>query len=78
MLVGLTGIEAHPIFLLAVIAGGVLFFGAVIYSGSIRCMKCSRSLIYVMGKHWGFPADVRFCPYCGGDLDAPIEIPPSV
>jgi hypothetical protein len=44
---------------------------------SIHCPKCPGRIGYVLNARIGSPfsvsRDFRFCPFCGVDLDSPLE-----
>lgn len=61
------------------IAGLGLFFGAVVLMQLIKCPNCSSRLGQIgtsIGFAWrgrlGWRRQVKFCPYCGIDIDQPV------
>ena len=70
----------HKVFGLIFAAGLILAIGAWVYGGRIRCPQCRGRIgramkeypIGLFSRTW---KTVRFCPYCGVDLDS--ELPPE-
>lgn len=61
----------------ASIVGFLLFFGAIASMWFIRCPKCSARIGHTIAMPVGFSFGVRqrvnYCPFCGVNLDEPID-----
>ncbi len=72
--VGLLSIGSAPFLPVIAIAGFAIFFGAITYSFyGIKCLKCHGPFGYVvvaMGTLFRISKKMRYCPFCGVDLDA--------
>ncbi len=69
-------IEKAPFLPAIAIAGFAIFFGAITYSFyGIKCLKCKGPFGYVvvaMGTLFRISKKIRYCPFCGIDLDADL------
>jgi hypothetical protein len=74
------GQSGNPI---PLIIGFALFGGAILWmTYMLKCPKCGASLRQIameIGLRFGSSKRrlVRFCPYCGADIDQPYEPPRS-
>jgi hypothetical protein len=47
---------------------------ACVYFFAFRCPRCRKSLAMISNRGgWSFPSDVRYCPYCGLNLEVDTD-----
>ena len=65
--------QGPPLF---VLAGMAVFFSAAMYLNlGIRCFQCRSRIGYILaygGSPFWVSKRLRFCPYCGLELDTPL------
>ena len=73
MIVALTGAADHSRFFSSVgVIAVLLLMSAIgcVYLFAFRCPRCRKSLAMISNRGGSsFPDDVRYCPYCGLDLE---------
>ena len=73
MIVALTGAAGHSRFFSSVgVIAVLLLLSAIgwVYLFAFRCPRCRKSLAMISNRGGStFPEDVRYCPYCGLDLE---------
>jgi hypothetical protein len=73
MIIGVTGAADHSrLFSTIGVIAVVLLLSAIgcVYLFAFRCPRCRKSLAMISNRGGSsFPQDVRYCPYCGLDLE---------
>jgi hypothetical protein len=73
LIVAVTGAADHSRFFSAIgLIAVVLLMSAIacVYLFAFRCPRCRKSLAMISNRGGSsFPQDVRYCPYCGLDLE---------
>ena len=73
LIIALTGAADHSrLFSTVGFTAVVLLMSAIgcVYLFAFRCPRCRKSLAMISNRGGSsFPQDVRYCPYCGLDLE---------